>query len=60
MWVPVDLYVGIDLRGRRKNEVPRVVGDRIGRRHRSVTLELWFLTVIIDFCHVSVLAHKHD
>lgn len=60
MWLPVDLYVGIDLRGRRKNEVPRVVGDRIDRRHRSVTLELWLLTIIIDFCHVSVLAHKHD
>ena len=60
MWVPVDLYVGIDLRGRRKNEVPRVVGDRIDRRHRSVTLELWLLTIIIDFCHVSLFTHKVD
>ena len=60
MWVPVDLYVGIDLRGRRKNEVPRGGGDRIDRRHRSVTLELWLLTIIIDFCHVSLFTHKVD
>ena len=60
MWLPVDLYVGIDLRGWRRNEGPRVVGDRIDPRHGSGTLELWLLTIIIDFCHVSVLAHKHD
>lgn len=58
MWVPVDLYVGLDLRGRRKNEVPRVIGDRIDRKHRSVTLELWILTVIIDLAHVSLITHK--